>query len=435
MEILIIGNGFDLEHDLPTTYSDFLNFCKRASRIYTYDENVSSEEYYQKNLEDWIMAADIKRRLADAFDNRNCNQIYDENGSYDLEVITSYKVLDELYTHIKCNAWLEYFLACPSFIGDNWIDFETEISRIIQTLSEARVMINNGGLIQNIQGDKGRILISFLNGSKGALHNIRDVKAIDDYAGFLNIELDRLIRALEIYIAEFVGGIKVIKRSLDIEKLRPDHVLSFNYSDTYERVYGIGKNIKYDYIHGKADINKNVISSNLVLGIDEYLDDNRKDKELEFLTFKKFYQRMYKSTGNAYLDWMDEIKDGYTDYLKKESDAYAGIVEAFKDGSFDRFPLQKSVYTDLLDIESPKHILYIFGHSLDVTDKDILKLLICNENVQTKIFYFRKNKDDKKVLGKLIRNLIQIMGQDELVRRTGGAHKTIEFIPQALPDG
>ena len=41
MEILLIGNGFDLEHDLPTSYPDFLKFCEKARRIYTYDESAS----------------------------------------------------------------------------------------------------------------------------------------------------------------------------------------------------------------------------------------------------------------------------------------------------------------------------------------------------------------------------------------------------------
>ena len=78
------------------------------------------------------------------------------------------------------------------------------------------------------------------------------------------------------------------------------------------------------------------------------------------------------------------------------------------------------------------HNLFIFGHSLDKTDRDILKLLICNDNVTTKIYYYRKNKNDKKELGKLIKNLVRIMGQDELISRTMGEHKTIEFIPQTV---
>lgn len=82
--------------------------------------------------------------------------------------------------------------------------------------------------------------------------------------------------------------------------------------------------------------------------------------------------------------------------------------------------------------ECPRHTVYIFGHSLDVTDKDILKLFICNDNVDTKIYYYRKNEDDKEALGKIIQNLIKIMGQKELIRRTGGVHKTMEFIPQRV---
>ena len=70
--------------------------------------------------------------------------------------------------------------------------------------------------------------------------------------------------------------------------------------------------------------------------------------------------------------------------------------------------------------------------SLDKTDRDILKLLICNDNVTTKIYYYRKNKNDKKELGKLIKNLVRIMGQDELISRTMGEQKTIEFIPQTV---
>ena len=35
-KILLIGNGFDLAHGLPTSYSYFLDFCDKVSRIFTY---------------------------------------------------------------------------------------------------------------------------------------------------------------------------------------------------------------------------------------------------------------------------------------------------------------------------------------------------------------------------------------------------------------
>lgn len=68
------------------------------------------------------------------------------------------------------------------------------------------------------------------------------------------------------------------------------------------------------------------------------------------------------------------------------------------------------------------HSLYIFGHSLDVTDGDILRDLILNDNVYTTIYYL--NKD---VMGQQIANLVKVIGQDELIQRTGGSIRTIEF--------
>lgn len=71
------------------------------------------------------------------------------------------------------------------------------------------------------------------------------------------------------------------------------------------------------------------------------------------------------------------------------------------------------------------HRLYIFGHSLDETDGDILWDLILNDNVYTTIYYW-----NKETMGKQIANLVKVIGQDELIRKTGGRKKTIVFQKQ-----
>ena len=58
-----------------------------------------------------------------------------------------------------------------------------------------------------------------------------------------------------------------------------------------------------DYIHGEAGLNSNARTSQLVLDIREYLSDDRKDWDLPVLPFKKYFQRIYKFTDNAYLSW------------------------------------------------------------------------------------------------------------------------------------
>ena len=380
-KILLIGNGFDLAHGLPTSYKDFLDFCKMVRELYTYP--IIDNEYNQKKLIDWNTDKTIKSKLLECYENRkNC---------FEDKITTQCKELDELYDCIKENVWINYFLEREKSIGENWIDFESEISNVVQAIDTLKGYIERDEDVLKIKDTKQQTIIYFLKIAKKSLQDVFNLKRIDGFIEDISIELDKLIRSLEIYICEFVNEIDIIKENDDIKTITPDYVLSFNYSNTYERIYGQSKEVTYDYIHGKADIENNVDTCNLVLGIDEYLEDDKNDK-LEFIAFKKFYQRIYKSTDSTYMKWVEQIK---------------------------KYP-------------EVNHNLFIFGHSLDKTDRDILKLLICNDNVTTKIYYYRKNKNDKKELGKLIKNLVRIMGQDELISRTMGEHKTIEFIPQTV---
>lgn len=426
MEILLIGNGFDLAHQLPTSYKDFLQFCEHVRLIYCFEGSFS--EYRSKHIDGWDADTDIKISLLRAFETRSFNRFEDADGKYLIEYTTPNSMLNELYALLHNNTWLDYFLKCSSFIGDRWIDFEFEISKVIQSLDAAKFQVESGGCATNIKASESTILMAILKASKGSFQNsFKDAEAICRLASFLYTELERLTRALEIYISGFINAKKINKKNPDIEKINPDHILSFNYSNTYERVYGTGKNIVYNYIHGKAEIERDLECCDFVLGIDEYLADERKDMELDFLPFKKYYQRIYKSTDNTYLEWVDRIKD--------EDDERQRIIEATNQRNIDlssESPFQKRVYASSLSVHYPTHKLYIFGHSLDVTDKDVLKKLICNENVMTKVYYFREYENDRRTLACLIKNLVKIIGQDELIRKTGGRNRTIEFIPQTL---
>lgn len=401
MNILIIGNGFDLAHGLPTKYGDFLDFCKKLKKIYTNSSDVSYEDYKCDEMDKWEMNEEIKTVLLEAYANRKASRKKHDYG----EFTTSNKFLNEISELIFKNTWFEYFLNHRNSMGENWIDLEKEISIIIRYFDEALTELKNNKDIRLTK--KNQVLIDICSAAKLSEQEIYcNHASLINFTIFLDEELGNLIHALEIYIAAFVNNIAISKKNADIENKDIDHVLSFNYSNTYERLYCQGKNIECNYIHGKAENSKGAAACNLVLGIDEFLDDDRKDVDLELLSFKKYYQRIYKSTGNQYLDWVDKINEDYT---------YSSALNDNPEGT-----------------KKTNHTLYILGHSLDITDKDILRLFLCNDNIQIKIFYRRKTEKDKTHLAKLIKNLILIMGQEELIRRTGGIHKTIEFVPQTL---
>lgn len=383
-KILLIGNGFDLAHGLPTSYSYFLDFCDKIKEILLF-QDFSNDEWKKDIILNWDIDNSIKSKLFEEWNtNNNLNKLF-----------------IEIYDNIKINIWITYFLKKRNQLGKNWIDFESEISNVVQAFECVRDYTERGKVIprSGIEGKKVEEVETFIdifegNDSKKFQLSYFNLNIFNKCIKQMTLDLDSLIRALEIYISGFINKIEGLQKNDDIKDINPDCVLSFNYSNTYERIYGQSNKIKYDYIHGKADINNNVETCNLVLGIDEYLEGHDRDEKLEFLAFKKFYQRIYKSTDSSYMEWIDEI--------------HRNFLITYK--------------------------LYIFGHSLDKTDKDILALLICNDNVQTKIYYHRKSNDDKKELGKLIRDLVRVIGAKELIRRTGGSHKTIEFIPQTLPE-
>lgn len=369
MNILVIGNGFDLEHNLPTRYTDFIQY-------------ISNREY--NNIEE----KEIK---------------------------------NEFVNLIKDNMWVEYF---KDRIEPNkgWIDFESEISSLVQYLDYMRDKhINNYDYQHRIIANP-----NFENKTRmtGAMiyerYASRVPKALEKVLSdtpniyyFNEIyrknvivplvkDLNKLIRALEIYLKVIPESQRCDIISPDIFNKEIDRVLSFNYTDTYERVYVLNKDknsllnygnsdndkdkIKYDYIHGKAELNHTIEENNMVLGIDEYLKPELRDTEIDFIEFKKYFQRIYKKTGCVYKDWIETIR---------------------KD-------------------ENTIHHMYIFGHSLDITDKEILKELLELDNVKTEIFYYDSDTHIKQIA-----NLVKILGPEQLMKKVYGMNPAITLNQQS----
>ena len=395
MNILVIGNGFDLAHGLPTTYKEFLYFTTIFQECFDKGKNEEKDWVSGDNIE-------VKMYLRTLFDKAN-----DTTNTIEQETATS--IVNELDDLVKNNVWLRHFKQVQ--IKEGWIDFESEISRIIQCLDKARKTLEAQflqGIIPAKINQKELNILSPLINEDGSL-----LKAdlIAFYPGVIGCQktqflkdLNKLIRCLEIYLCDYVGNMEVIKTLPDIEALPLlDKVLSFNYTNTHEKLYVKNPTIEYDYIHGRAKIDNTVESNNMVLGIDEYLRGDEKNTNVEMIEFKKFYQRIHKETGCLYRNWVDDIKN-----IKKIQEKTAVYKE---EGN----TVVESKYVNF-------HKVFFFGHSLDVTDKDVIRDLILNDNVKTTIFY--RNKAD---YGQKITNLVRIIGQDELIKRTGGNDKSIFF--------
>lgn len=141
MKILVVGNGFDLAHNLPTSYLACLRFLGIA---YSMGET-RDFSYWQSRL--WRDRSRMDKDL---------EILADEHISFLKKYLAFILELDHylgdrqcdvfiLHECIKRNLWLLHFEECQKRnhnIRRNWIDFESEISLVIQmmelTLKQAK---------------------------------------------------------------------------------------------------------------------------------------------------------------------------------------------------------------------------------------------------------------------------------------------------------
>ena len=389
---LIIGNGFDLAHGLPTSYKEFLRFCQCVNIIFS---GAATHRRAVLEILDIITHEQIKVKLLNIYD--NCTFSYSSGMIDKIDFCESHAYMSEFISYTRFNIWIRYFLKKEGKSKNTWIDFETEIATVVKAFEKRKTLIERDESAEKDSPRNGEI-INIINSFSETEYNFKsNLNDFDLNATELDLELQKLIRALEIYIAYFVNEIDISIRIPEIEGLCPDRILSFNYSNTYSRVYGTKFGQVIGFVHGKAVQNHDINSCNMVVGIDDYLDEKERNEKLDYLCFKKYYQRIIKETSSEYLEWEREIEEDRIDEYKNR-----------------------------------RFVFYVFGHSLDVTDKDILKKLFNHENVIVKIFYYREFENDKRNLGKLIKNIIKIVGRDELIRRTGPNEQTIVFLPQTI---
>lgn len=404
-KILIIGNGFDIAHGLPTRYKDFLEFCKRIEYIFTFcGDEESAKKYEINSIDNWEINNDIKTKVAEMFN--DC-----QRGSYNNGKSNKYfsyeRCAQEIYECLAENIWYKYFLKLYEeniFKGENWIDFESEISHIIEyvdrnskNISAPYQSLRDLLFIEAKNDNKIKILNNLLHHAVEVfIKTISEIKTIRDFREKCFKDLEKLTRALELYLAGFVEKIHIDVKSPDIEKINPDYVISFNYTNTFTKYYNSSAEVFY--IHGKCEVNNNIASNNMVLGIDEYWSETERDTHTNFSIFKKFVQRIRKKTGTKNHDYIREINEFYKNtqeipVIGKENTCFDGTS-----------------------------LIYVFGHSLDTTDKDVLIDFLKSAASAITIYCY-----DKGAEGELIANAIKIIGQKTLLEKANQSPAKIEF--------
>lgn len=378
MNVLLLGNGFDINYNLPTKYCDFLHTVEYLINESTATFRFVGEVFSSQDLQ-------VKNSFITA-----CYNKYKE--TFDKTALDE-ETIDKLVGLAQNNIWFNYLLS--SFNKDiGWIDFEREIAIVIHsfqnflpdlqtqfydknlpTKSVDRYIINKFSFFyQQIRN----ATVSNTGQRSPALYAV-DKKYIVEYplgSGIqtvnckkiietLEVELKKLAQCLQLYLHCFVE--KPVELLVDNARLMridafkyTNQVITFNYTHTYETLYSCDQVF---HIHGDTN-------NTIVLGVNPDKSDEGDNVDTSFLKFKKYYQRTVNKSDSEYLRWLAE-QQGNTELLRPE-----------------------------------KLSLLIMGHSLDVTDRDIIEELFLISNDITVLYH----NDD--ALSSLITNLVRIFGRE-----------------------
>lgn len=382
MNVLLLGNGFDLYHKFPTKYCNFLHTVDFLIKHYNPESKTIGDIFGNSELQqsDEFITESYKK-YKDIYDNTPLN---DEQ-------------IKNIIKLTKDNVWFSYLL--KSFNKDvGWIDFEKEISVVIQTfqdLFQNDSIYFNSKKFQSSNIARYILLENFnfclwkpknpvvLNASYeitpnytieyplGSKHYIVDKEEIIEVLFEALLDLSE---ALKIYLICFIETIfeqlknKGFEQCLAISKAI-DKAITFNYTNTFESFYHNSSL----HLHGN-------INDNIILGVNPDSYDDLSTVDTSFLSFKKYYQRVANETDSEYLQLIRELKRN-----------------------------------------NEKISLMIFGHSLDVTDKDIVMELFSIAEEIIILYYNDKSKHS------LISNIVKMYGMDGFLSLR--SEQNLTFLP------
>ena len=321
--------------------------------------------------------------------NKNIKEVNDD------KIINSYRAFFDQFSD---NIILRFILLNKLKI-DNWNNLESQISQLAsgitiikESLKEQDLLFIYNDINSQTDYDKLQSAKNYFQNFQNSSHIsfILEELAYQDNSDEISIysiltrynhRVEQSLNSLTLLLEFYLFYLDNIEDKIEIIKNngvniidnfgKIDNILTFNYTDTAEQKYNLDKE-SIHYIHGRQNFIESSIDNNhLVFGIED--NDNIVNNDL--VNYQKTFQRIIKKTGFKYKKFIDP-------------------------SSLKNFDICRII---------------IFGHSLDILDKEIF-LDFFNKDLQkaTKVEFFVLyfGNDDLK---SKVRNLSTFLGKDTLV--------------------
>lgn len=375
--LVIIGNGFDLAHGLPTGYNHFIDWywSNIIRKLKDWNELVYSDVMVEVRFEFSYMYQNVSKKEFMSV----------ESYSGLKNFINNYGQESGKYVKNGNNCYLSYNNKFFKTICDereikNWVDIENEYYRLLKDCLKENDDIKVKGLNKEFEQVKN-LLEKYLNEN---INSKFDFKLSPEKSVQLIRLFDVQTRRSDLYLKEFSYRDQgEVKRNLSQSKLSYDKekgeqclFLNFNYTctadnycetmNTFPHIYGGCRIIQ---IHGRLNDPENKIN----------------------------------------FGFGDEMDDDYKKIENKDDNEYLRNIKSFQ-------YLQNSNYKDMLDfVESDIFQVYIMGHSCGLSDRILLNKIFEHHNCKSiKVFYYKNGDWDNYT--EIIQNISRHFNKKEMMR-------------------
>lgn len=383
--LVILGNGFDLAHGLPTSYCDFINNYWLKIFVKINDGKSCEDDFFEFDFK--FKNYSRPKALKDLSEINNYIDLKEFVRQYEYMSNSSHeREWNESLNNCKISVKNIFFEGlCIKNSIQNWVDVENEYYKLLKEClrekDNSRVILLNKEFEQ-VKNQLELYLNENVNNKfKIDLNSVKEFVDIFESDVIKGLELLRFYQELpkkesELFRKEFQQR----KRELSAEEKKGFieeitfnyHFLSFNYTFTaQEYIQNLGINpLNLNEIHGSLSDKKNPIN----FGFGDEMD--------------KFYQEIEEKDDNEYLRNIKSFQ-----YLHTQN------------------------YKRLLDlIDSEKFQVYIMGHSCGLSDRILLNTIFEHENCKSiKIFYHQKD-DDTNNYTEITQNISRHFNKKKLMR-------------------
>lgn len=402
--IIIIGNGFDLAHNLKTGYQDFINDYWAVVEEQVYgrywqwlDQHYGGSKHIPENYKDNFVC--IEKECGKTETNKVCFS-YNENSPFRklCTLIDEYNSIPNtpVTVHLKFkNHFFERISRQCSLV--NWVDIENEYYAVLKELLQEKNPQKQSESIRTLNkdfDDVKRLLEDYLTKITQSTELKKHQSIQDAFSSF--IELDEIATCRQTKFVESIFSsmfrlgdfvdfeldqeadvqytlcdtndekrMLFIEKNIGSESFKKNHlvpytlILNFNYTQTAEKLYAKNSINEVINIHGELNNENNPI----IFGYGDELDDD--------------YERIERLQNNDFLENIKSIR-----YHKTRN--YRKLLEFVALGPYQ---------------------VFIMGHSCGNSDRTLLNTLFEHENcLSIKVFY-RQYEDGTDNYIDMIKNI------------------------------